>query len=389
MVDLPYETVLGVSFGLLVGFVPALAVGSIAAVVGLGRDRPVPIAAGVVTVPIAIAAVVLLGALGSGSVLAQSYRVAMVALVSGVLGVVATSQGNRIATELPRDRAFPIVRGPALSADAIDAVDAIGQVTIRSTGAIREFDGYPPLSPTLRTVLEEGAWRLPADLQLSELERRLEQRLQTEHGLALVEVSIDGRGRATIAAAPPAKGVATTLGDGVRAVTVTGLLPTGIEPGDTVVVGNDETAVDGEVLAVGADPTSEREHDLEDGREMATAADGRHPADAGTDGGWRRLTVAVETTAAGDLLQERAYRIAVRPSGDNHEFEAATLLEAAGQPVTAFEPGDDETLEAAETLGVRTGDRWQFAVDDAVSGDVDRAFVTAPPRATREVASDD
>ncbi|RQG91804.1 hypothetical protein [Natrarchaeobius chitinivorans] len=388
MVDLPYETLLGVSYGLLVGFVPALAVGSIAAVIGFVRDRSIPVAAGVLTVPIAVATVVVVGVGGSGSSLAQVYRLSMVALVAGLLGAVATSHGNRIATELPRDRASPIVRGPTLSADAIDAVDAIGQVTIRPTGAIREFDGYPPLSPALRSTLEEGAWRFPADLQLVELEARLERRLRTEHELAQVDVSVDGRGRATIAAAPPAKGVATTLDAGDRAVTVTGLLPTGLAPGDTVVVGDDEAAVDGEVLAIDDEPIRQSERDRDERAGPVSAREHRR-ADAGTDGGERRLTVAVETTDAGTLLGESTRRISVRPTGANHEFEAAALLEATGRPVTALEPADDDALEPDATLGVRTGDRWQFAVGDSVPDGVDRAFVAESPRSTREVTSDD
>lgn len=380
MIDLPYESLLGISYGLLAGFVPALAVGTIAIVVGLVRDRPIPVATGLVVVPLAIATVAAAGVVGSGPTAVQTYRLALVSVVAGPLGLVATSHGNRIASELPRDRRAPIVRGRALSADAIHAVDAAGQVTIRPTGTIREFDGYPPLSPALRTTLEEGVWRFPADLQLAELERRLERRLRTDHGLSLVEVSIDGRGRATIAAAPPANGVATTLPDGRRAVTVTGLVPTGLESGDAVAVAADETTVDGNVLAIDDDCESKRDHELA----APTADDETRRADAGTDAGTRRVTVAVETADAGTLLEAMTHRVAARPTGDNHAAEAATLLENAGRPVTALEPRDGEVIDPDDILGVRAGDGWTFAVDGAVPDGVDRAFVAGSAESVEE-----
>ncbi|ELZ02308.1 YdcF family protein [Natrialba aegyptia] len=357
MVDLPYESLLGVSYGLLAGTAPAVLFGLIAAGVGLARDRSVPAATGLLAAPFAAAIVVFGGVHGSGPVLAQAIRLAFVGVIAGVLGVFATSQGAQIATALPQDRTFPIVRGQALSADAIDAVDAMGQVTIRPTGAIREFDGYPPLSPALRTALENGAWRFPADLQLAELEDRLERRLRTDHGLATVRVAIDGRGRATIAAAPPSKGVATTLDDGFRAVTVTGLLPTGLEPGDRVFISGDETTVEGTALAIDDETRDATDHEF-----VAPAADA--------------------------LLESTRHRIAVQPSDDathNHALEAATILDDAGQPITVRETALAE-LDPATTIGVRTaGDwHWQHSADDPVPQGADRAFVAGSPRSDCE-----
>lgn len=367
MVTLPYESLLGISYGLLTGLVPAMLLGLIAVVLGVVLNRSLPVAAGAIAAPVAVATGVSAGIFDLG--VTDAIRIAIASTVAGLLGIIATSHGNRIATALPRDRTAAIVRGQALSADAIDAVDAMGQVTIRPTGAIREFEGYPPLSPELRTALEDGAWRFPADLQLAELERRLERRLRTEYALSLVEVSLDGRGRATIAAAPPAKGVATTLSPGTRAVTVSGLLPTGIEPGDQVAISADDETVRGEVLAIGGDS------DTSDDRDETVSAHpaGQRDAAIGFDGGRDRITVAIQTTDAGRLLDAPQHRIAVLPSDDNHEFEATALLEAAGQPVTAVDVADD-SLEPAEILGVCSDERWQFAVD-AIPNDADRAFV--------------
>lgn len=376
MATLPYESLIGVSYGLLTGFVPALLIGVIAIGADVALDRRLPVVVGIATVPAAIGTGVALGVFDPA--LAHGPRIALASLVAGLLGVLATSRGNRVATELPRDRTVPIVRGRALSADAIDAVDAAGQVTIRPTGAIREFEGYPPLSPELRTTLEDGAWRFPADLQLAELERRLQGRLRTEYGLSRVEVSIDGRGRATVAAASPAKSVARALSRGTRAVTVPGLLPTGIEPGDRVAIGAGDRTVDGEVLAI--DDESDTPEDR--GVDVGSTPTRHRVATAGFDGGPGRITVAVETTEAGRLLDGPRRRIAVLPSGTNREFQAAALLEEAGQPVTAVEVADGSP-EPAEPLGVRCGERWRFAVD-AVPRNADRAFVAGSSSGVRD-----
>ncbi|GAB3665612.1 hypothetical protein [Halopiger thermotolerans] len=411
MIDLPSESLLGIAYGLLFGFGPALLAGLAAIAVGIGTDRSLPVSAGLATVPVAIGTGIAAGIFDPSAGLEHGSRVAFASTVAGALGIVAVAQGDQIATELPRDRAVPIVRGTALSADAIDAVDAMGQVTIRSAGAIREFDGYPSPSPALRTALAEGAWRFPADLQLSELERRLEQRLRTIHGLSAIDVAVDGRGRATITAAPPTKGVATSLPDGTRAVTVSGLLPTGIESGDRVAIGavdadsgdgdGDESAVaatlEGEVLAVGAGEDSSV-RSRSDSTEF-------HAADAGFDGGSGRLTVCVAASDAGRLLAADRYRIAVLPSGDAPAFEAAALLEEAGRPIRSIGGGDalggedaDGALDAdaGEVLAVHSGE-WEFvstgttdaggdleSADGATAATPTRAFVAAPRSRSRD-----
>ncbi|MCU4973388.1 hypothetical protein OB955_11610 [Halobacteria archaeon AArc-m2/3/4] len=390
MGNIPYESLIGIAYGLLTEFVPALVVGVGAIGVGLVGDRSVSVPVSIL-VPIGTLATIA-GAIGTGVAIgifdpnagrSELTRLTMASTVAGLIGVVATSHGTQIARELPHDRTFPTVRGQALSADAVDAVDAMGQVTIRPTGAIREFEGYPPLSPELRTSLEDGSWRFPADLQLVELERRLAQRLRTAYDLSQVDVSVDGRGRATVTAAPPAKGVATTLSEGTRAVTVSGLLPTGIERGDSVAISARGRGVRGEVLAVGTESDSPG-HDNENENRFERATDRRH-AHTGFDGGVGQLTVAVETADAGALLEASTHRLVVLPSGDNHEFEAATLLEDAGEPVTAVEVADGESIDPAETLGVCSDEQWQFAPNEEITTSVDRAFVVG----SREGANDD
>ena len=395
MIDLPYESLIAVSYGLLVGFGPAVAVGLLAVGVGLAADRALPLAAGLATIPVAIGTGVAAGIFELSFAPSQGYRIATASIVAGGLGVVATSQGNRIATELPRDRAVPTVRGRTLSADAIDAVDAAGQVTIRPTGSISEFEGYPSPSPGLRTALEEDVWRVPADLPLSELERRLERRLRTDYGLSKVDVAVDGRGRASITAAPPTKGVARTLPEGTRAVTVSGLLPAGIEPGDRVaievgtdgnadgVTGGEDPAVEpvrGAVRAISGAGDAVAPNGSVDGAGSTVGGEPRSSlprrrADTGFDGGRGSLTVVVETADAGRLLEADRYRIAVLPGGDANAraraVEAAALLDEAGRPITALEvpEGGAIDLDAAAPIGVRRDGSWEFAVGNENASD--------------------
>ena len=373
MGDIPHESLVGVSSGLTLGFVSALLVGLVTVVSGVVRKRAVPIAVGAVLVIwLTLVAGRSVGLFSVGTT-SQVPRIVTLSIVAGLLGIVATSQGNRIATELPLDRTVPMVRGQALSPTAVDAVDAMGQVTIRPIGAIREFDGYPPLSPPIRRAIEEEAWRFPADLQLAELERRLELRLRKVYGVTQVDVSIDDRGLATIAAAPSTSGVATGLSPGTRAVTVSGILPTGIDPGDEVSIWTTGSEVYGEVLAVGErgiDPLEESDLELTgDTRSAITETD----IDSGT--GW--LTVAVPTAQVGAVLDVNTPRIAVRPSGENREYEAIALLERAGRRVTEVEHPENEPFESDETLAISVDGRWWFDDFETVTDRVDRSFVAS------------
>lgn len=373
---LPYETLIGVAYGLLVGVLPAICIGLLALTLQAGRDRRLPAAAGVLAIPPALLTGFAVEIVAPAAGLEHATRTALVATVAGLLGVAATSLGARIGTELPRDRSLPLVRGPVLTPAAIDAVDAAGQVTIRPTGPVRSIDGYPTLPPSLRDALEEDTWRFPADLQLAELERRLARTLRTEFDLQRVDVAVDARGRATITAAPPANGLAGDLPEGMRAVPITGLVPTGVEPGDAVAVATTDATVSGEVLAVTGSGSA-----LESSDEGANATTIDEPST-------RTLTVAVETADAGPVLDADAHEIAVCPDGSNPALEAISLLERAGHPVRLVDSvADDQALEPATFVGYRSGDRWEFprsSADAARVSDldtsVDEAIVAGKPR---------
>ncbi|MFC6769810.1 potassium transporter TrkA, partial [Natrinema soli] len=200
--NLPVEVLLGLYLGLLTGIVPAFVAGSLGFLVRYFTGVTIP-GFGVVVLALSIASVQggLLGLVEP--TIAQSPRLLIAVLVVLMLALYAHNQGDKLGAELPRRLSFTRLRQRTLSADVVELVGSVGQVTVRPTGEIRDMEGYPPLSPSLREALKAGSWRLPADLPLSELEARIEERLRTDHDLADVDIAMDERGRATIVAAPP------------------------------------------------------------------------------------------------------------------------------------------------------------------------------------------
>ncbi|MDQ2050946.1 hypothetical protein RBH26_10680 [Natronolimnohabitans sp. A-GB9] len=340
METVSYESLLGVSFGLLLAVLAGVVVTAVAIALAALERRRLPDTVSV-SLGLVLAGVVGygIGVFAADPLSTASIRFTLAALVVGPVGVAAGRLGWRLATELPLTPSAPLERGRSLSADAIDAVDAMGKVTIRTGDRIREFDGYPPLDPQLRATLADGVWRLPADLPLSELEARLEDRLRTTYDLEAVTVAVDARGRATITAAPPSRRVAKRVPESRRAVSVRTLLPTGLGPGDNVLVVTESVTVEGTVL------------DTTPGSEPCEAVT---PSMACSVGGKGRATVAVPTTDAEPILEATQARLVVVPSESTPTLDAISLLERDGtvvRRITLTEPlldaveSDDTTLE--------------------------------------------
>ncbi|WP_276255047.1 hypothetical protein [Halomontanus rarus] len=343
MTSFPVEVLIGISVGLLLGIAPAFLVGVVAYALEYRWRRPLPgpLAGGV-------AVVIAAGGGYYGGVVEltaeRGSRLVAAGLVACLLALYANSQGARIGSTLSRELYRPTRRERTLSADAIESIDGIGHMTIRTSGEIRAIAGYPPLAPDLRTALESGSWRLPADLPLIELETRLADRLRTTYELAAVSVSIDERGRASIAAAPPANGIAKRIPPGWRAISISALCPTGLAPGDEVIVEAGSSTTNGTVLSTdgradeptgeggGRDETTGERHTQT--RESGQPDEGTiERAPAATDGGTERVTVAVPTTDAGELLDRQRGRIVATSHRTNHEFEALSRLAESGQSV--------------------------------------------------------
>ena len=389
MASLPVEVLLGISFGLLVGLVPAFAVGLGSFLAEYYGGYAVPgVAAVLVALPLAGANGYAVGLVSATATVEEVPRVMIAALVALLLALYANSQGSHLAAELPRDLSQATRAQRTLSAAAIEDVDGSGQVTVRASGEIRDIEGYPSLSPALRRTLKTGAWRLPADLPLSELETRLADRLRSDYELADAAVSIDARGRASVAAAPPARDLAERVPDGWRAVSFSALLPTGLSPGDEVVVDASDATVDGHVLSARTD--ADREGPGADASDDTATVEGtgegetRKQARSATAGGRGRVTVAVRTSDARAVLGEDEAAVRVTSRGTSHVFEAFSHLERAGQAVRRVRLDDASRAALADdpdlsVVGVRRTDEdgrsWQFDPDAVAVEDADEAFV--------------
>ena len=404
---LPVEILLGLYLGLLTGIVPAFVAGSLGFLVRYFTGVTLP-GFGVVVLALSIASIQggLLGLVEPD--IAQSPRLLVAVLVVLMLALYAHNQGDKLGAELPRRLSLTSIRQRTLSADVVELVGTMGQVTVRPTGEIRDMEGYPPLPSELRMALKTGSWRLPADIPLSELEVRLEERLRTDHDLADIDVRIDEQARATIAAAPPSGGLSRRVPAGERAVSLATLVPTGLARGETVSVQTADRSISATVLSarteqdvadaeVTADATSATNDSAgaDDSERGAEPEPPTRPAGA-TAGGVGRVTVAVARHAVTPLLEAERPRLVVQSRGTSQEFEAFALVRRAGHVVrrltvdstsgdAPITPPDVTVLavrrQGSETSGRRHG--WVFGpgIERALEAG-DEVFVVGPESAT-------
>ena len=407
---LPVEILLGLYLGLLTGIVPAFVAGSLGFLVRYFTGVTLP-GFGVVVLALSIASVQggLLGLVEPD--IAQSPRLLVAVLVVLMLALYAHNQGDKLGAELPRRLSLTSIRQRTLSADVVELVGTMGQVTVRPTGEIRDMEGYPPLPPVLRGTLKNGSWKLPADIPLSELELRLEERLRTDHDLADIDVTIDEQARATITAAPPSGGLSRRVPEGQRAVTVATLVPTGVARGDEVLVRTGERTITGTVLSAGTETDAEQadtattKPPTEDG--TAVSPDGEPESDpepterptASTAGGVGRVTIAVARRAVTSLLEAESPRLVVRSRGTSKEFEAFALIRRSGYVIRRLTVGStdavddpasetDVTMLAVRRQGSETGGRrhgWVFGpgIERALESG-DEVFIAGPEAAIDE-----
>jgi len=410
MPSLPVELLLGLYLGLLTGIVPAFVAGSLGFLVRYFTGVTLP-GFGVVVLALSIASVQggLLGLVEP--TIAQSPRLLVAVLVVLMLALYAHNQGDKLGAELPRRISLTSIRQRTLSADVVELVGSVGQVTVRPTSEIRDMEGYPPLSPDLRKRLKANSWRLPADLPLSELEARLEERLRTDYDLAAIEIAIDERARATIAAAPPSGSLSRRVSAGKRAVSIATLVPTGLARGDEVTVSADDRSITGTVLSVRTDHDDDRvvapvpDDPADDVATDGGDADGSDASESvvsaarpttATAGGPGRVTLAIARRDVKPLLEAESVRLVVRSRGTSREFEAFALLKAEGyairrltvgadgKPEADTEPASmpDVTILAVRRQGSETGSRrhgWVFApgIERRLETG-DEAFVAGP-----------
>jgi hypothetical protein len=370
MAAIPVEILLGLYLGLLTGIIPALVSGVLGFVFKYFTGVTLP-GFGVVVLAVAIAGVNggLLGLVDPS--ISSSPRIMSAVLVVMMLSLYAHSQGDKLGASLPKRFSLRRLRRRTLSADVVDFVGGIGEVTVRPAGSVADLEGYPPLPTDLRTQIEGATWRLPADLPLSELEHRLVERLKTEFDVADASVSLDGRGKATIAAAPPSSGLSRRIPTGHRAVSVDALVPTGLARGERVRVTTTAGTVEGTLVSARSDPSKDPppapvvapdDDGDEPGGDVRTdggTEDGGEAAPVATpttDGGEGRVTVAVPRREADVLLKADRGTVVVRSRGTHREYKLLSHLRRSGRRIRRLELAADSPL-AGETLagaGIRT-----------------------------------
>jgi hypothetical protein len=379
---LPVQVLLGIYLGILTGIIPALVAGVLGFVFKYFTGVSIP-ALGVIVLALAVAGI-------NGGLLAlndptirasENATVLLVAIiVVAMLSLYAHSKGDELGESLPRHVSLRKFTERSLSSDVVELVGGRGQVYVRVAGEVGNMEGYPPLPTELRREISEGEWTFPVDVPLAELETRLADRLRTDHNLADVSVRLDGRARATVAAAPPTGGLSRRVPQNERAVSISALLPTGVSRGDEVRLRTETKTVDGTVVSArssggeGDNPQPEPITDpvTTDGGEEAPAEAATVTAPV-TDGGEGRLTVSVSRSDASALLAADRGRAVVLSRGTRREFELVSLLRRAGKrfgrlSVRADGPLDGATIgEAAvrDTYGVVIlavrDDRWRIA----------------------------
>jgi hypothetical protein len=360
---LPVEILLGIYLGLLVGVIPAL----IAWALGFGFKYITD-----VTLPgfgVSILAIALAGVNGGLLALADKSitqnpnapRILTAILVVGMLALYAHSKGDQMGATLPRRLSLTSLGKRTLSLDLADLVGG-DEVRVRVVGEVADMEGYPPLPDDLRSDIGNAEPTFPADLDLAELETRLTERLRSEFDLGDAAVTIDERGRATVAAAPPFSGLSKRIGEGRHAVSVTGLVPTGLARGDEVTVITPDAQVRGTVVS------AHTGDDDQPAIEPPSADD--HPDDGAgppvraptTRGGEGRLTVAVTRTDVQPLLRAGSVKIVVESRGTRREYEVVSLLRRADRRFRRLTVRPGSALDG-ESLGTaRLRDRYGVSV---------------------------
>jgi hypothetical protein len=388
MASIPVEILLGLYLGLLVGLVPALVSWALGFLFRYFTGVTVP-GFGVVVLAVAIAgASGGLLALADPSLTGSESQVRLTVALLFVLmtSLYAHSRGDQLGASVPRRLSLRKLTERTLSTDVIELVGGRGEVRVGVVGEVTDIEGYPPLGPDLRESIREETWTFPADLPLVELETRVADSLRTTYDLADVDVRIDERARATVAAAPPVGALSKRVPQGRRAVSLSTLVPTGVARGDEVTVVTDEVAVEGTVLSVRSDAAERSTAATDGGSDDAADAPAAPAAAATATGGEGRVTVAVAREDVSRLLAAAPVRFVVRSRGTRREFELVSLLRRAGGRFERLSVREDGPLDGVTLAEATVRDRYGVAI---LAVRDDGRWVVAPRGAQSVRAGDD
>ncbi|ELZ32944.1 k+ transporter, NAD-binding protein [Halogeometricum pallidum JCM 14848] len=419
MASLPVELLYGLYLGALAGFVPALVAWALGFAFRYFTGITIP---GLAVAGLGVAIAGLSGgilALADPEVTLSQNQVRLsVALIIVLMATFyAHGLGDRMGANLPRKLSLRELTARTLSSDVVELVGGRGQVRVSVVGEVSDVEGYQPLSTSVREEMRASEWTFPADVPLVELETRVEDRLRTEFDLAEVEVTLDERARASVAAAPGMSGLSKRLEPGERAVSTTALVPTGTARGDDVTVLAGGESFPATVLGIvddaetkksdgapasatdgGTDLRSDGGTIRSDGGERIrdSRASSALRSDGGVEvvptetvptaaGGEARVTLAVRRQHASKVLSTDRVALLVRSRGVRSEFELVTLLRRAGKRFRRLSAREGGVLDGV-TLGEATV-RDRYAV--VVLGVRHEGKWTIAPRGTQRVDAGD
>jgi len=380
---LPVEILVGVYLGVLTGIIPAVVAGALGFLFKYVTNVTLP-GFGVVVLGVALAGINGgLLALADPAILQSANAVVVTTglLIVMMMTLYAHAQGDKLGASLPRRLSLRKLGEQTLSTDLVEVVAGRNEVTITVAGPVTDIEGYPPLPEELRARIQDSEWRLPADLQVSELETRLSERLRTEYDLGDVTVTISGKGEAAVAAAPPFSGLSRRVESGKRAVSVDTLVPTGLARGDIVTAQAGETSIRGTVVSAQSSPLSADSKETDTSPTEATVEPPAETTAAPTTkGGQGQVTMAVNRGEVATLLGIDRAKVVVASRGTGREYEAISLLRRSNRRFQRLSIREGGTLDNAETsvtavrkthdvlvVAVRTEDTWTFAPRGSLS----------------------
>lgn len=352
MPSIVVEFLLGLYLGLLTGIVPAMVAGGLGFAFKYITGVTLP-GLGVVVLAVAIAGVSggLLGLIDPD--IATSPRLMVALVVVMMLSLYAHAQGDQLGARLPRRFSLRELGTRTLSGEAIVNVGGFGRVEITSIGDVRDMEGYPPLTADLRSALSADRWTFPADLPIEELERRLEERLRATYDLAAVDIEIDSRANARIAAAPPMGSLSRRIPEGHRAVSLDAMVPTGIARGERVRLELPEWSTEATVVSARSSPVPSTPA----ADDTSTTEPQSTETAPQTTGGFGRITVSVPRDMASRLIEHDRARILVLPRGTGLEYETVRRLREAGNRFRRLVVGPAVAMQRVADLHVDTGAR--------------------------------
>ncbi len=356
------QVLIGVYVGVLTGVLPALVSWALGFTFRYVTGVTIPGLA-VVAVGAALAGISggLLGLLDPG--IADTPVAVTAVLIVLMASLWAHDQGDKTAAEVPRRFTLATIRDRTLPTELVERVGGFGEVSIE-VETIEEHTERA-LSEELRGAIVGERFRFPADLTVGEIEGRLADRLAARYELADVSVSIDGRGRATLLAAPAGARLSRRLREGQRAVVVRTLVPPGLARGDEVRV--EEADLTATVLS---DPPTEDEEDGELGR----------------------VALGVTRSAERALLGRERVEVHVLPRGDRPVEAFATALRRTGREIGRVRLSNAEH-RAAVASAVESNDLAVLAVrrpdgrlcGELTEGDAAEVFLAGSREALRSV----